>query len=87
MLRKNPAFSATALLTLALGMGAATAIFNVADEALLSPLPLPQPQQLVAIYNFDKHTSRYVSARIPTTKISASATIPSSISPPMSGFL
>jgi predicted permease len=65
MLRRNPAFTATALLTLALGIGAATAIFNVADEALLSPLPLPQPQQLVAVYNFDKQTSHYVSSSYP----------------------
>jgi hypothetical protein len=44
--------------TLALGIGAATAIFNVADETLLSPLPLPEPQQLVAVHNFDKESSR-----------------------------
>jgi len=60
MLRRNPAFTAAALLTLALGIGAATAIFNAADETLLSPLPLPQPQQLVAVYNFDKQNSHYV---------------------------
>jgi len=57
MLRRNPAFTVAAMLTLALGIGAATAIFNVADEALLSPLPLSEPQQLVAVYNLNKKTS------------------------------
>ena len=65
MLRRNPAFTAAALLTLALGLGAVTAIFNVADEALLSPLPLPKPKQLVALYSFDKKTSHYVSTSYP----------------------
>ena len=65
MLRRNAAFTAAALLTLALGIGAATAIFNLADETLLSPLPLPAPQQLVAVYNFDKKNSRYISSSYP----------------------
>ena len=65
MLRRSPAFSAAAMLTLALGIGAATAIFNAADETLLSPLPLPNPQQLVAVYSFDKKTSHYVSSSYP----------------------
>ncbi|HXX24470.1 MAG TPA: ABC transporter permease [Terriglobia bacterium] len=65
MLRRNPAFAVAAMLTLALGIGAATAIFNVADETLLSPLPLPEAQQLVAVNSFDKKTSRYVSTSFP----------------------
>ena len=60
MLRKNPAFTVAAVLTLGLGIGAATAIFNVTDETLFSPLPLPEPQQLVAVYSFDKKTARYL---------------------------
>ena len=64
-LRKNPAFTVAAVLTLALGIGAATAIFNATDETLLSPLPLPEAGQLVAVYSFDKKTANYVSSSYP----------------------
>jgi predicted permease len=50
MLRKSPAFSATVVVTLALGIGANTALFSVVNSVLINALPYPHSNQLVALY-------------------------------------
>jgi predicted permease len=52
MLRRNPGFASVAILTLALGIGANTAIFSVVQAALLKPLPYPHPDEVVAVSTY-----------------------------------
>jgi len=53
-IRKNPGVTAVAVLSLALGVGANTTIFTLLNAALLGPLPVTRPSELVAVYTTDQ---------------------------------
>jgi len=57
-LRKNPGFTAVTVLTLALGIGATTAIFSVVYGVLLKPLPYPDPNRIMAIFELNPSGAR-----------------------------
>lgn len=57
LLAHNPGFSAAAILTLTLGIGMTTAILSVVDGVLLRPIPFPDPERLVVLWETDRDSS------------------------------
>jgi len=56
LLGRSPGFSAAAILTLTLGIGITTAIFSVVDAVLLRPIPFPEPERLLMVWETDRDT-------------------------------
>src|SRR5689334_11972387 len=63
-LRRSPLFASVAILSLALGIGANTAIFTLLDQILLRKLPVRAPEELVMLYQQGPHSGSNMGARM-----------------------
>jgi predicted permease len=64
-LAKIPGFTGAAVLTLAIGIGANTAIFNIVDEALFRPLDFPRSEELADVFTFNNKSQTFLSSSYP----------------------
>ena len=62
---REPRLLLAVTLTIGLGVGANAAIFDAADQLLFRPLALPHPEQVVAVYNVNRQTGKYLSSSLP----------------------
>src|SRR4029453_6280045 len=63
-LRRNPVFSTVAILSLALGIGANTAIFTLIDQIILRKLPVKSPDELVMLFQRGSHNGSNMGSRM-----------------------